>query len=109
MTKVLNMRTSRRTFIIHSVGTAALAMTGSSIWAAPLQLQESDPAAQSLGYKANAGQVDRTKYPHYSNNQHCANCVYYHGKPSDANALCSLFGAKQVSGAGWCNAYQARA
>lgn len=103
------MRTLRRTFMIHSIGAAALVVSGRSVWAAPPQLQESDPAAQALGYKANATQVDHTKYPHYSTNQRCANCQFYQGKPADANALCALFGAKQVSGAGWCNAYQARA
>jgi hypothetical protein len=102
------MRTNRRTFMIHSIGGAALAITGRSVWAAP-QLQESDPAAQALGYKADASHVDHTKYPRFTNNQHCGNCQFYQGKPADANALCSLFGAKQVSGAGWCNAYQARA
>ncbi|AJZ62199.1 high-potential iron-sulfur protein [Paraburkholderia fungorum] len=103
------MRTPRRTFLIHSIGATALAITGRYAWAAPSQLQESDPAAQALGYKANANQVDRTKYPHFSDNQRCANCQFYQGKPADANALCALFGAKQVSGAGWCKAYQARA
>ncbi|ASW03263.1 high-potential iron-sulfur protein [Paraburkholderia aromaticivorans] len=103
------MRTLRRTFMIHSIGAAALAITGRSVRAAPAQLQESDPAAQALGYKADAAHVDRTKYPRFSNNQRCANCQFYQGKPTDANALCALFGARQVSGTGWCNAYQARA
>lgn len=103
------MRTQRRTFIVHSIGAAALAITGRAVWAASPQLQESDPAAQALGYKADATHVDRAKYPRFSNNQRCANCQFYQGKPPDTSALCALFGAKQVSGAGWCNAYQARA
>lgn len=103
------MRTHRRTFMFHSIGAAALAITGRSAWAAPTQLQESDPAAQALGYKTDAARVDRTKYPHFSDSQRCANCQFYQGKPADANALCALFGAKQVNGAGWCKAYQARA
>ena len=103
------MRTHRRTFMLHSIGAAALAITGRPVWAAPPQLQESDPAAQALGYKTDAAHVDRTKYPHFSDNQRCANCQFFQGKPTDASALCALFGAKQVSGTGWCNAYQARA
>jgi hypothetical protein len=103
------MRTHRRTFIIHSIGAAALAIAGRSAWAAPAQLQESDPAAQALGYKADATHVDRTKYPRFSDNQRCSNCQFYQGKPTDASALCALFGAKQVSAAGWCSGYQARA
>jgi transposase len=105
----LNMRTLRRTFMIRSIGAAALAITGPSVWAAPAQLQESDPAARALRYKADATHVDHAKYPHFSNNQHCANCQFYQGKPADANALCALFGAKEVSATGWCNAYRARA
>ncbi|WP_425497755.1 high-potential iron-sulfur protein [Paraburkholderia ultramafica] len=84
-------------------------MAAGTARAAPAQLQESDPAAQALGYRTDASRVDHAKYPRYSGNQRCANCQFYQGKPTDANALCALFGAKQVSGAGWCNAYQARA
>ena len=103
------MRTPRRHFVLHSVGAAALAITGRAVWAAPPQLQESDPAAQALGYRSDATHVDRSKYPRYSDKQRCANCQFFQGKPADASALCALFGPKQVSGAGWCNAYQARA
>ncbi|WP_341314904.1 high-potential iron-sulfur protein [Paraburkholderia sp. IMGN_8] len=103
------MRTHRRTFMLRSIGAAALAITGRSVWAAPPQLQESDPAAQALGYKTDATHVDRSKYPHFSVNQRCSNCWFFQGKPADASALCALFGAKQANGAGWCNAYQARA
>jgi hypothetical protein len=95
--------------MIQSIGAAALAIAGRSVSAAPSQLQESDPAAQALGYQADATHVDPTKYPHFSKGQRCGNCQFYQGKPADANALCALFGAKQVSGAGWCKAYQARA
>ncbi|MFM0001335.1 MULTISPECIES: high-potential iron-sulfur protein [Paraburkholderia] len=102
------MRTHRRTFMLRSIGAAALAITGRAVWAAPAQLQESDPAAQALGYKTDATHVDRSKYPHYSDNQRCSNCQFFQGKPADASALCALFGPKQVNGAGWCNAYQAR-
>ncbi|APA88644.1 high-potential iron-sulfur protein [Paraburkholderia sprentiae WSM5005] len=103
------MRTNRRNFIVHTVGAAALAMTGGTAWAAPTQLQEGDPAAQALGYRTDASRVDHAKYPRFSANQRCSNCQFYQGKPVDTSALCALFGAKQVSGAGWCNAYQARA
>ncbi|SMG48778.1 high-potential iron-sulfur protein [Paraburkholderia susongensis] len=103
------MTNLRRTFMIQSIGAAALALAGRPVWAAAVSLQESDPAAQALGYVADASRVDPAKYPHFNRNQRCSNCQFYQGKPADANALCALFGAKQVSGAGWCKAYQARA
>ncbi len=105
----MTTRTTRRTFILQTAGIAALALTARSSRAAGAQLQETDPAAQALGYTADASHVDRAKYPRFAAGQRCANCQFYQGKPADASALCALFGAKQVSGAGWCSAYQARA
>jgi hypothetical protein len=101
------MTNLRRTFMIQSIGAAALALARRPVWAA--SLQESDPAAQALGYTADASRVVPSMYPHFSHNQRCSNCQFYQGKPADASALCALFGARQVSGAGWCKAYQARA
>jgi High potential iron-sulfur protein len=102
------MQISRRSFIIQAAGVASLALAGQRAYAA-VQLQESDPAAQALGYRADASHVDRTRYPRFQPNQRCGTCQFYQGKPADASAQCSLFGAKQVSETGWCNAYQARA
>ncbi|WP_246291045.1 high-potential iron-sulfur protein [Paraburkholderia fynbosensis] len=55
-------------------------------WAAPTQLQESDPAAQALGYRTDASRVDYAKYSRFSGNQRCSNCQFYQGKPTDASA-----------------------
>jgi hypothetical protein len=104
----MTSRTTRRTFILQTAGMTALAFGGRAAWAAGAQLQETDPAAQALGYRADASHVDRAKYPRYAAGQRCGNCQYFQGRPGDPSALCALFGAKQVSGAGWCNAYQAR-
>ncbi|SAK61062.1 high potential iron-sulfur protein [Caballeronia ptereochthonis] len=68
------MTNLRRTFMIQSIGAAALALAGRPVWAA--SLQESDPAAQALGYTADASRVDPSKYPHFSHNQRCSNCQF---------------------------------
>jgi len=103
------MRTTRRSFIMHIAGIAAVAVVSRPALAAPMLLDETDPSAQALGYTADATHVDRAKYPRFNEKQRCGNCQFYQGKPSDASAQCALFGAKQVSGNGWCNAYQSRA
>jgi hypothetical protein len=102
------MRTTRRTFIARSAGIALLAMAGREALSAPAQVEESEPSAQALGYRADASHVDRAKYPRFQDGQRCGNCQFYQGKPNDAGAQCALFGARQVSAAGWCNAYQAK-
>jgi hypothetical protein len=103
------MRTTRRSFIMHTVGIAAVAAVGRPALAAATLVDETDPAAQALGYTADASHVDRAKYPRFNEKQRCGNCQFYQGKPSDTSAQCALFGARQVSGDGWCNAYQSRA
>ena len=102
------MRATRRLFIAHAVIASALAVTGRAAWAAD-ELQESDPAAQALGYRIDASRVDSAKYPRFKSNQRCANCQFYQGAPSETSARCALFGAKEVRATGWCNGYQARA
>ena len=103
------MESSRRTFLISSLGAAsALALSRQAIAAAPL-VSVSDPTATALGYVLNASTVNKAKYPDYAAGQTCSNCTYYQGKPTDATAPCTMFGGKQVEGAGWCNVYQKRA
>jgi hypothetical protein len=102
------MNANRRSFVLQAFGTVALAALGRSATAASSMLSESDASARVLGYVADASHADRAKYPRYQVGQRCGNCRFYQGKPSGTSAQCALFGAKQVSGGGWCNAYQAR-
>ena len=76
--------------------------------AAPATLLESDPTAQTLGYKANAKSVDKAKYPKYTAGQACANCMFYQGG-SAANGACPIFAGKLVSAKGWCGSYAKKA
>ena len=103
------MKSSRRTFLITSIGVASsLALSRQAFADAP-KVSESDPTAQALGYKSNAAQVDKAKYAKYAAGQDCANCSFFQGKPTDAFAPCSIFGGKQVSAKGWCSAYNKKA
>jgi hypothetical protein len=104
------MKSSRRTFLISSIGVAsALAVSRTAFAADPVQLAESDAMAQSLGYKLDAATVDKAKFPRYAAGQDCGNCSFYQGKPTDAFAGCPMFGGKQVASKGWCNAYNKKA
>lgn len=103
------MKSSRRTFLITSIGVASsLALSRQAFADAP-KMSESDPTAVALGYKNDAAQVDKAKYAKYAAGQQCNNCQFFQGKPADAWAPCPMFGGKQVSGKGWCSAYTKKA
>jgi hypothetical protein len=105
----LPVHTSRRHFIILAASLASTAVLHNETRAAAPELSESDPTAQTLGYKSDATQTDAAKYPKYQAGQACANCQLYQGKPGDAAGPCSVFSGKQVSAKGWCSAYVKKA
>ena len=81
------MKTSRRSFLITSIGAvSALALSREALADAPM-LAESDPTATALGYKADATKVDKTKYPKYAAD--CAACMLYQqeGRPRPCGAF----------------------
>lgn len=100
--------TNRRDFLKAS----AVACTGlflpSLVQAGPGSVQESDPTAQALGYKANAKSVDKSKFPKYAAGQACGSCMFYQGGAA-ANGACPIFGGKLVAAKGWCNSYSKKA
>ena len=101
------MKSNRRTFVIHTaVGAGALvAACMAQAQPKPALVDEKDPQATALGYKADATKVDKTKQPKYAAGQDCSNCALYQGKPGDAAGGCPLYGGKQVSAKVWCSAY----
>jgi hypothetical protein len=103
------MKSSRRTFLISSIGVASALAVSRTAFADPVKLAESDSMAQSLGYKLDATAVDKAKFPRYVAGEDCGNCSFYQGKPTDAFAGCPMFAGKQVASKGWCNAYNKKA
>ncbi len=73
------------------------------------KMEESDPLAQSLGYKHNVADIDLDKYPQRGTpaaaNNYCYNCVLYTGADGAEWGGCSIFGGKQVNAQGWCATY----
>ncbi len=74
---------------------------------------ESEPLAQAMGYVADASKVDTTKFPKRAGEagakQFCHNCALYAGEADSESAPCSIFQNRLVAGAGWCNAWVAKA
>jgi hypothetical protein len=99
------MKTTRRGFILLSMGAvSALALTrGASADAS--HVSETDPKAQAVGYKELASTVDKARFPSYAAGQTCANCSLFQGKSTDAWGGCMLFGDQQVAATGWCSSY----
>lgn len=105
------MNTSRRTFVIHSISGIGLVATAAFSTQAQAQaaVSDADPQAVALGYKADAGKVDKVKFPKYAAGQACGNCSLYAGKAGDAAGPCPLFPGKSVSAKGWCSAWSKKA
>jgi hypothetical protein len=100
------VKINRRIFILEM--TAALAsslLVSEKVLADNAVLEESDPAAQGLGYKKDATKVDKAKYSNYAEGQSCANCAFYQGAPGSMSGNCPLFPGKLVNGPGWCKSY----
>lgn len=99
------MNPSRRSFLAGSLGVGAALAWERAAQAQAARLDESDPAAQAVGYVQDAARVDKTRFNAYRPGQNCAGCSLYQGDAGSAWGGCVLFGAKQVAAAGWCSAY----
>src|ERR1700761_3826862 len=96
------MQASRRSFLVFSLGAGASLALPRTSRAEGSMLSETDPTAQSLGYKQDATAVDKSRFPTYEAGQECGNCSLYQGKTGEAAGSCVLFGTRQVALHGWC-------
>ncbi len=98
----------RRVFLVRAVGLAAtLAAAQSARAQAPVA--ETDANAAALGYRADAGKVDKAKFPAFKAGQACGNCALFQAAAGAAAGGCPLFAGKQVLAKGWCSAYAKKA
>jgi hypothetical protein len=103
------MSSTRRTFVMQVIGVGAtLAAVQRTAHAAP-KVEETDPQAQALGYRADTTKVDAKKYPRHDNAQKCATCQLFQGKAGDAAGGCPIFAGKEVAANGWCNSWVKKA
>jgi Rieske Fe-S protein len=68
-------------------------------------LSESDATAKSLGYVADAKQVDPKANPNFKPGQNCGNCMQFTGKAGAAAGPCNIFPGKDVAASGWCKVW----
>ncbi len=102
----MTMRPTRRTFLIATGVAAGTASACAPAFAqAGAHVEEADEQAVALGYKHDSKKVDAKKFLKHDAQQHCANCSFWQGKPTDAWAGCAMFGRKHIANAGWCTAW----
>lgn len=102
--------TNRRIFLKNVSQVLAISAVGLPIVSraeAP-KVDENDPQAASLGYKADTKQVDSKKFPSHDNTQSCGNCQLYLGGTA-ASGPCPIFTGKTVEATAWCSAYSKKA
>lgn len=102
----MNTPLPRRVFLMTLAASGTALATGAQ---AQALVDEKDPQAAALGYVADAKRVDAKRFPKFAAGQNCANCSLFQGKASDKAGGCPLFGAKQVTAAGWCSAWVKKA
>jgi hypothetical protein len=73
------------------------------------RLDEKEPQALQLGYRHNAAEVDKKKFPGYKPGEVCGKCQFFQSKAaSEEWAPCSMFPGRQVNVNGWCSSYMKR-
>lgn len=72
------------------------------------RLSEDDPAAQALGYRHDAADVDASSHPRFESGQNCANCSLFMGGDDSRWAGCPIFRGKLVNADGWCTSWVAK-
>lgn len=72
------------------------------------RVSESDPLAQSLGYKEDASKVDKAKYSTYKSGDKCSKCRFFTGTEGKPYGPCQIFSGKEVNANGWCSSFNAK-
>lgn len=107
---------SRRAFLATAAVAASAAVVGLRPRTALARgenlphLSEKDPLAKSLGYKANASEVDRQKFPTYKPGDRCGVCRFFEGTPGQKSGFagCQIYAGYSVDAKGWCASFNAR-
>lgn len=106
--RFMSSNSSRRVFMMQ-VATAASALVVASEASAQAMVDEKDPQAAGLAYKADGTKVDKAKNPKFVAGSNCANCALFQAKAGAAAGACPLFAGKQVSAKAWCSAWAKKA
>jgi hypothetical protein len=101
------MQLTRRSMLYGTAAVAAAgALGGRAIADDSLpMLSETDAMAQTLGYRADASKVDKSKFPQYAAGQSCATCSLYAGSAGATSGPCPIYAGRAVAATGWCASY----
>jgi hypothetical protein len=98
---------ARRVFFMRVLGGAVLIGAGAGV--APVQAAEklspTDPYARSMGFRLLTEEVDQTKYPRHTNEQHCQSCQLWNGADKEFGN-CSFFDGAITPKTGWCKNFK---
>lgn len=100
---------TERRALLKLGGIAVVAAVAPRLASAQARVEENDPQAQALGYRADTTKVDKAKFPKHTPDQKCSGCQLYSGKPGEAAGPCSLFTGKLVAANGWCSVWTKKA
>ena len=111
MSRFTSTLSTRRVFMMQvaTAATAATAVMAVSEASAQAMVDEKDPQAVGLAYKADGTKVDKAKNPKFATGNNCANCALFQAKAGAAAGGCPLFAGKQVAAKGWCSAWAKKA
>ena len=83
-------------------------LTPSSLPTDLTPLDANDPTARSLGFVADAAQVDAAQKSAYKAGSRCGLCLQFQGRPDATRGGCSIFSGHTVPATGWCQVWTAR-
>ncbi len=100
---------NRRVFMLHTLVGASVIATERQANAGTETdvVQETDPYPKSMGFRLNTANVDQTRYPRHTIEQHCSECQLFSGKPGEPTGPCSFF-KRVVPVDGWCRNFKQR-
>jgi hypothetical protein len=104
----MSSHSSRRVFMLQVAGAAGAVLVMAEA-SAQAMVDEKDPQAIGLAYKADGTKVDKAKNPKFVAGSNCANCALFQAKAGAAAGACPLFAGKQVAAKAWCSAWAKKA
>ena len=104
----MSSNSSRRVFMMQVATAAGAVMVMGEAWAQAM-VDEKDPEAVGLAYKACGTKGDTAKNPNVVAGTNRANCALCQAKAGAAAGACPLFAGKQVAAKAWCSAWAKKA
>jgi len=98
---------NRRVFMLHTlVGASVVAIAPQAYAGTETEaVKETDSYPKSMGFRLKTADVDQTKYPRHTLEQHCSQCQLFKGNAGEQTGNCSFF-KRVVPVNGWCRNFK---